>query len=93
MITNRKYRINYFKQSSVVVPGNVPHQFTNHHDEPVMFYYYFPEHESLKSDIAYYFPCGEVVPPGDDWLSSDPKNELGNSTAGSTGTGEPDIVY
>ena len=76
------------------MPGNVPHQFTNHHDEPVMFYYYFPEHESLKKDIAYYFPCGEVVPPGDDWLSSDPTedhSEIISDTA--SGTGEPNIVY
>ena len=76
------------------MPGNVPHQFTNHHDEPVMFYYYFPEHESLKKDIAYYFPCGEVVPPGDDWLSSDPTgdhSEIISYTA--SGSGEPNIVY
>ena len=56
-----------------------------------MFYYYFPEHESLKKDIAYYFPCGEVVPPGDDWLSSDPTEDVISGATG--GSGEPDIVY
>ena len=71
----------------------MPHQFTNHHEEPVMFYYYFPEHESLEKDIAYYFPCGEVVPPGDDWLSSNPSEESDCGGTAASGTGEPNIVY
>ena len=59
-----------------------------------MFYYYFPEHESLKKDIAYYFPCGEVIPPGDNWLSSDTTEDHTEITSGAaSGSGEPNIVY
>ena len=35
-----------------------------------MFFYYFPEQETFEEEISYYFPCGEVAPPGSDWLAS-----------------------
>ena len=54
----------------VIIPGNTPHQITNRCDEPVMFFYYFPEQVTFEEDISYYFPCGEVAPPGSDWLAS-----------------------
>ena len=54
----------------VIIPGNTPHQITNRCDEPVMFFYYFPEQETFEEDISYYFPCGEIAPPGSDWLAS-----------------------
>ena len=26
----------------IIIPGNTPHQILNEHDEPLMFFYYFP---------------------------------------------------
>ena len=67
----------------VIIPGNTPHQITNRCDEPVMFFYYFPEQETFEEDISYYFPCGEVAPPGSDWLAS---RECGTES-------EPEVEY
>jgi len=53
----------------IIIPGNTPHQILNEKEEPLMFFYYFPEHESFDHDITYYFPDGTNQPPGADWLN------------------------
>jgi len=44
---------------SINIPGNVPHQTWNPNPEPFIFFYFFPEGETLKNDIEYFYPTSK----------------------------------
>ena len=41
----------------ITIPGNVPHQTFNPGKEDLIWYYYFPEADSLDN-MRYFYPCG-----------------------------------
>ena len=41
----------------VTIPGNVPHQVYNPHEEDLIWYYFFPE-VTCTDTMRYFYPCG-----------------------------------
>ena len=41
----------------ITIPGNVPHQTFNPGKEDLIWYYYFPEADTLDN-MRYFYPCG-----------------------------------